>query len=306
VRSAGGRVTEVATNRAGFRGPAWAARRSERSRVLVVGDSQALGLHVAWNDTFAALLGQRFDVLDAAVPTWGPTEYARITEELAPTGRPDVVVYVVNVGNDFREALIPNRLRTTARDGWAVPPSHAGDDEVEFPGRAWLFGRSHLVYATRQVLGRATSVAPIRADAPLHLVDELGTLTRATPPDRSRLGPFLAASREACRRIRARMVLAVVPLDVQVHSREWAKYRTRPIDMRATEELAAGALADARRLGIAAVDLLPVLREASPGAFLPDDPHLSARGHAAVARALVAPITGRAPDRVTASNEEGT
>jgi hypothetical protein len=85
----------------------------------------------------------------------------------------------------------------------------------------------------------------------------------------------------------------VLPLDVQVHAREWGKYRERPIDLRATETLATDLVADARALDVRAVDLLATLRRASPGAFLPDDPHLSPRGHAAIATAIAGAVRAR-------------
>ena len=82
------------------------------------------------------------------------------------------------------------------------------------------------------------------------------------------------------------MIATALPLDVQVYAGEWAKYQTRPRDLRATEVLAEDFLADAEGMGIATVDLMPVLRTASPGAFLTDDYHLGPAGHGAVARAF--------------------
>jgi hypothetical protein len=89
-----------------------------------------------------------------------------------------------------------------------------------------------------------------------------------------------------CARHRCELLVAVLPVDVQVSGREWVKYRERPIDLRATEILITDVIADARSLGVRAIDLMPALRAASPGAFLSDDPHLSPRGHAAVATAI--------------------
>jgi hypothetical protein len=89
------------------------------------------------------------------------------------------------------------------------------------------------------------------------------------------------------------VIAAVLPIDVQVDPREWRKYRTRPVDLAATEPLLSDFIADATDADVKAINLLPTLRAASPGAFLPDDYHLSSKGHAAIARALAAALDGR-------------
>jgi hypothetical protein len=205
------------------------------------------------------------------------------------------VVLTLTVGNDWHEAGVPNSLRTTALDGWAMRPElrEGAHTPTEFPFRSWLLGRSHLVYAGRQVLGRASAVAPLRGDEPERLVRDLGWLERAPAGFASRLGPVVRDLRAACARHDCEPVVLILPLDVQVHAREWGKYRERPIDLRATEALAAALLTDARAAGVTAIDLLPTLRAASPGAFLPDDPHLSPRGHAAIAREIATTLRSR-------------
>ena len=78
-----------------------------------------------------------------------------------------------------------------------------------------------------------------------------------------------------------------LPLDVQADDAEWAKYDTAPVDLSRVRALPAIYLADAGEHAVPALDLLPALEAASPGAFLPDDYHLSPHGHQAVADALL-------------------
>src|SRR5688572_15342915 len=84
VRSRGGRVTEVRTNSLGFRGP-----EAHAPRVLLLGDSQMMGYGVDWPETIAPALSRALgvEVLAAAVPSWGPSEYLRAVEDLAPRFR---------------------------------------------------------------------------------------------------------------------------------------------------------------------------------------------------------------------------
>src|SRR5262245_53429061 len=115
VRSPQGRITEIATNARGFRGPEWPEpprgdAAGEPLRVLVLGDSQMLGYGVAVEDATPAALERVLAPRDrgavvrgAAVPTWGPGEYALALEELAPAFRPRFVVFVANAANDWLE-----------------------------------------------------------------------------------------------------------------------------------------------------------------------------------------------------------
>ncbi len=303
TRSREGRVTEVCTNAQGFRGRDWTEAPLPvpvPGRVLLLGDSQMLGYGVDVEDATAARLEQRLgdgaEVLSAAVPTWGPPEYAAAVAELAPVYRPEVVVFVANLANDWFEVRVPNARRTTALDGWAAHDLPATAEATWFPGRSFLFGRSHLVFAVRELSARRRGPPPAPAAMAQRLSREVATLLRPEGPHRSRVTPQVLAAVEACRPLGCRVVVATLPLDVQVHAAEWAKYDGEPIDMTGTTRLAAGLLTDALRHDLPAIDLLPALHAASPGAFLPDDYHLSPAGHAAVAQAL-APVVRAAAGR---------
>jgi hypothetical protein len=289
VRSRSGRVTGIRTNSLGFRGPEWP---EAAHRVLIVGDSQMMGYGVDWPQTLAPALERELrgevSVLDAAVPSWGPLEYARAVEELVPRFHPREVLFVANVANDWMEARVPNRVRTGAHDGFAARPgAHA---------RSRLLGRSHLWFAARELwqaahTGRAAGDEALPASGALRLVEDLPRLLDG------RLRPALERTVRACRKEGCLVIAVALPLDVQVSAAEWRKYRAAPRDMTATEALQQQFLDEARALGLQGVDLLPPLRDAEPGAFLDDDYHLSPRGHQACARALARSI--QPPTEVT-------
>jgi hypothetical protein len=77
-------------------------------------------------------------------------------------------------------------------------------------------------------------------------------------------------------------------MDVQVSADEWAKYGREPIDLASARILVDDVIDAAEDVGAEAVDLGPALRAAEPGAFLNRDPHLTPKGHEAVAKALAA------------------
>lgn len=288
VRSFSGNVTSVQTNALGFRTDAPSNESGADTRVLLVGDSQMFGYNVDFADSTAALLeGDDIEVLNAAVPSWGPSEYVAIVAELAPSYRPTHLIFVANVANDWLESEAPNRLRTTERDGWLVARHPDLQSPVEFPGRDFLFGRSHLVYAVRKIASHVGDSAPPRTAAVDQLVQRLDELRQSPDAHRSRITRHLLAARDACE---CTVIATALPLDLQVYAGEWAKYRARPRDLRATEALADEFLEDAEEHGIATVDLMPALRAASPGAFLTDDYHLSPAGHRAVATSLAAAV----------------
>lgn len=313
VRSPLGRDTDIATNGLGFRGPTFAG--PPEKRVLVLGDSQVMAYGVPEELGFPSRLAARgFDVLAAGIPTWGPDEYVALADELVTRFEPAVVVLVLNAANDLHEAGHPNRLRTTARDGWAVglTPGLELDPPTDFPGRHFLLSRSHLVLAIRLLLHGD----PHEREIPpaLAMVAFANAAPRPSPPWRSPLGPALSAIAKTCLIKRCRLVTAFLPADVAVDAREWAKYEAfLPADSKGRPPGLGPVLAlhHAARIDEAVLsertarlrqeprdpsrpppptwlDLGPAL--AGPGTFLPDDFHLSADGHAAVADALASAL----------------
>jgi hypothetical protein len=287
VRSRDGRITEITTNGLGFRGPAWPEAPPEGRRALLLGDSQVLGYGVDFADTMAARLEQSagIEALPAAVPSWGPHESVLALADLAPGFRPTHAVFFANAANDWFET-VPNLQRTTAIDGWAAGvPAAPGAD---FPLRSFLFGRSHLVLAVRQLVHAMGDAAAPAASAPLALERQAARLRQPHGRYRTPLGQHLLRAMETCRGHGCQVVAVALPLDVQVSSAEWAKYRVPPRNMTATEALLEDFIADAQTLGLPALNLLPALRAAGPGVFLADDYHLSSAGHAVVAREIAA------------------
>jgi hypothetical protein len=292
TRSRTGRVTNVRTNADGFRGPAWReADEVVPGRVLLLGDSQVFGYGVEEADAMAARLHAITggEVLCAAVPTWGPSEYARAARELVPRFRPEHVIFVGNLANDWLEARAPNTRRSTARDGWVTRVRAGVEPPVAFPGRQALLSRSQLVFLARE-LGVVLRERGLPQNAAAEHLARNAPRLRAHGEYKTPLAPFIADVRDTCAAHGCRAHVAALPLDVLVADDEWQKYGTPARDLSAARALLSDLLTDSVRLGVPALTLFPVLRAASPGAFLQDDYHLSPRGHDAVARALASAL----------------
>lgn len=152
IRFGGAPTTTVRINSEGLRGGELPAPTPDD--VLVLGDSQAFGLGVEENETFAAVLAKKLGrtVVDAGVPTYGPLEYALQAERRLAARPARTVVVLLAFQNDFFEASRPNGTRHAAWDGWAVRKESAPDRVFSFPGRALLYRESHLFYALRRTL----------------------------------------------------------------------------------------------------------------------------------------------------------
>ncbi len=291
VRSREGHVTEIETNALGFRGPEW-PQPSDRvvpGRVLLLGDSQVFGYGVPYEaslaDQLAAELGPGAVVLNAAVPSWGPPEYTKVLAELGTTYRPEVVFFVANLANDWFETTVGNERRTSAEHGWAVR-AQPGIAPAPSLWRDLVFGRSHLVLAARELWEHHRNDRGMPPEAAFQLSRDLSMLRRPRGGYRSVMTPFVAEAARICQAIGCRVIAVALPIDVQVDPREWRKYAGRPVDLAPTEVLLEDFVDETEAVGVEAVNLLSALRGASPGAFLPDDYHLSPRGHAAIARAV--------------------
>lgn len=421
----GNPVTRLRTNGAGYRGAEWPA--STEDEIIVVGDSQVFGLGVEERETFSARLADelRRPVINAGVPTYGPPEYRAVISELLAQRKARTVVLTLNLVNDTFELGRPNTERHAVWDGWAVRKENAPARVTEFPGRRWLFGQSHLVFALRRWLhdgdptagegvpsegtwrdliaaGQSITDAQLKLraqqqaivterreaavelktaddtleEALLELVPEQEYFEsqpavlagRASPGDivslnyaeesravvvtadlirkgvamrkklRAELAAAIAAGSKAkpknagalaaaldkrskametllalkphqleavlepplagyvrdvatlCKSKGVRLVLAILPIDVQVSPTEWVKYGQVPTDMTATHAFTAELVAAARAIDVTAFDATPALAAAEPGAFLNRDIHMTAKGHAAVAKGLAEAI----------------
>lgn len=151
ISFSGNPVSSVRINARGYRGPDWGPATADD--ILLVGDSQAFGLGVDEGDTAAVVVDRRLHraVLNAAVPTYGPEEYLSTVEAVLAERPVGHVVIVLNASNDFFELGRPNRERHRIWDGWAVRAETAPELVEDFPGRAWLYGRSHAFFAWRRL-----------------------------------------------------------------------------------------------------------------------------------------------------------
>lgn len=99
--------------------------------------------------------------------------------------------------------------------------------------------------------------------------------------------PHLKQLASLCAQHEVELVVIALPVDVQVSNQEWTKYGVEDgPDMESSLALLADLTASARAEGARALDATAALRDASPGAFLNGDIHMTAKGHAALASAL--------------------
>lgn len=158
-----GEASDIAINAAGFRGADWGPVDPAREEWLVVGDSQVFGLGVEGDQSISAQLQAALSsarpglvVHNGGVPTYGPAEYAAVAGRVARERGLQRVIFVINFSNDPFELVRPNRDRHRELDGWAVRVELDPGDGLDFPGRRWLFSRSHLVFHLRRLLRAAT------------------------------------------------------------------------------------------------------------------------------------------------------
>ncbi len=265
VRHATGTVYAVCT------GPDALRRAGPPTAPLVVGDSQVLGMGVPDGATFAALSSWR----NGGVPGHGVADALAHADALDP---PAPVIVVVNQANDWEEGLTRAGDRYRVTGGLLLRSTSANP-----VGRAfWSSPLSRLqLLAYVALLASAPRVAPDAAP-PAWLAD---------PGGQAGTSHALADAIDAFadRHPTRPVLVAFLPVDVAVDP---ARVATSPFgrhaaavapapwqDRQLRDQLSAGL--DRARF----VDLTPTL-EATPGAFLDADYHLSPAGHAAVARAL--------------------
>jgi hypothetical protein len=175
IRFGGNPVSKVSINAQGYRGIDWPS--SPENAIAVVGDSQVFGLGVNNDETFCARMSVMTarPVLNAGVPTYGPPEFLQTARDVVAAYHPKTVVLTINMVNDLFEVQRRNRDRHRVWDGWAVRLETAPAKITHFPGRDWIMGHSHLVYAARRLAyeGGAEQVSSLPSEGSWRDLDAL-------------------------------------------------------------------------------------------------------------------------------------
>jgi len=311
----------IETNPSGFRDRAGEAGPNE-PRVVVVGDSIAFGWGVEYAEAFPTLLEAALPdrrVVKAGIPATGPSDQLALLRELVPGGVLDAVVVTFFVGNDFADQAAGGVDQYDVWDGTLV---HAGGAHTRPRGLSlWVKRHSRLAQLVAErwweLRRRLRARVPVeRRDHPgldqrdAFLERYIQVHLRAPLPEDLERGVVetrrvLDAMRELAAEREARFVLLVVPRSIQVYDVDRRRYEQAfglsPEDwdldrpQRLLAEWAAG------RPDVVLVDALPALRKAaahSPRLYYFPDSHLTAAGHAVLARELAAALT-RSQESVT-------
>jgi len=158
----------VHTNALGLRGePASREKAADTFRILVIGDSFAFGFGVEDDEALPARLAAELSVarpgveaINAGVPGWSADDYYLFLQTRGFELEPDLVLLVLtenDPGDLFWKDLelngenLPTRVRSTRRviDHRGRMRYREGVPSFQFPGSAWLEGRSHLWNAMR-------------------------------------------------------------------------------------------------------------------------------------------------------------
>lgn len=281
-------------NSFGRRDVEWpAAVVSDPGNVLLIGDSFAYGIGVDHEDTIPSRLEAHFaragnpvEVMNFGMPGTGapPTYQLALDDAIARGFAARTVVVLIFIGNDF----YPNVLARFDPEP-AAPPPEAGR-----PGGGWLahwktlqFLKLRVSQSTRLVgftltLGRMLGWS---------LYDSAGTyvfLRERTPEQEAlfrRILSHIGEMKERCDETGRRLFAVVMPNRIQVENREALTGRIYDA-ARPDRDI----LRYCEELGIACLDLLPVLGEAhqrdGEPLFYAIDRHLNRRGNHLVAEAI--------------------
>ncbi len=135
----------VSVNQNGHRGrPVEYARKDGVARILMLGDSVAFGVGVADEQTFSARMdrpGAGVEVVNLAVPGYGPAQILLLLRTRGLAYRPDAVVVHFCLANDFADAVLSESL-------YSRHPA----PYLTIEGRALRVKNSHLRLGTGKLL----------------------------------------------------------------------------------------------------------------------------------------------------------
>lgn len=166
----------LATNSRGFRGPEWSQAPTQARRVLLLGDSNAFGYGVPFEDTFGERLaaelsarrGEPHEVLNMAVNGYTTRQELRLLRREGFALQPELIVVLVTE-NDHEPPLIVDE------EGWLhwlrfEPETRVGDASAArlapSPTWVWLTRRSRLAFWLQRSSARWALASESQAQRP--------------------------------------------------------------------------------------------------------------------------------------------
>ena len=294
---------EVTANALGFPGPLYPAERAPGSlRIMTTGDAFASAEGVdtpkAWPRLLEGALARRLggrlvEVENFGITGYGPNQYAAVAEAFVPMLKPDVLVMTVFV-NDFEDVATSDPAfrrsigfgRTGADSLYAV---------LTLGHLTTLASRGAAKLAFERVFGK-----PDPADANFA---QLGAFRAGRGPDVAANRAMLRDRLERVRRIAEAngvRLLLLVPANIQVCGPADLEVYPRNVDLGDGErfdlERPQRVLAEtAAALGIAAIDLRPVLARAGRCLYQPRNMHWLPEAHERVAEFVADLVAGEQP-----------
>ncbi len=308
-------------------------------RVLVLGDSQIDG-SVDNQENVCSLLearlnaaGRRFEVLNAATGSYSPYQSFLWYRSRGVALSPRLVLFTVFLGNDLAELVAPGRPRLKAESGGFQEVPGTDDFARRMQTRnspsAWTAAKFFLLQNS-VLFGRMASLAggsAVQAPGPMGAAyrncigctgQSLGQIYwfKHHPGD---LTASLESLRELLGRLkdltgqnRCRLAVLVLPTRLEVEPEQDGErtQRTAAIlglsndDLQLDRRLETDTVRIARELGIATVDLGPLMaehhRETGESLYYQTDWHLNAAGHRFLAETLYEDVLHWGTDSVPA------
>jgi hypothetical protein len=288
------KITEICTDKLGFRNPAQAWNRP--NEILLLGDSQVMGLGVEYEQSMAAILEKQShkNVYSAAIPDYGPREYQLLLEELVPKLHPKQVILVYSFNTDVIDQAFRVSSTMAVSHGWLIHKAKINEQNWILPIKLELMNHSHILYrlflpreekqsSTSPYLDTFEVIFDIARDYDLyHPSDPSAGNVVHSLFDK----PILKAQ-QYCQEHAVQLKIAALPMDVQVSPKAWDKYDA-PTELRkqTNTKMVEQLVTSAHAKKIAAVNLLPDLRAAEGSTYFSHDPHLNATGHLVVGSVL--------------------
>ena len=274
---------EIATNSLGMRDDEPGPKTGPR--VLLLGDSFAMGYGVERGQIFADLLEQQLhaDVVNAGTGGYEIVQQVRMLAEYAPRLRPDLVVYALYLGNDLAQ-----------NDEWEV----RGDGTLHNRVREYPVRRPRevkLVRLVRDLLYGMRKSHGEREGEWLPLDGYLGLCERSLGQealeDYDEADALLGRLSDQSRQLGLPLLVLMLPYRSMVEPAALVGLERKIPDLEARYDLSRPAREIGARMtarGIEHADVTAFLveeqRRSGQALFFPIDGHLTAAGHDAVAR----------------------